>query len=295
MAAQRHVMAGRPEMADRRDPQRAGHGAFTLIELLIVVLLLITIAAIVVPRFLSASQDARGSRLLSDLQTVRSQVEIYKSEHNGRGPHLDEKGELDTEHFAERLTGKTYPSGQLSKYGPCGPYLHEWPENPLVDRFVRSAVMFGWASVPPRDGTSGWYYNLDTCLLYPNSPDSDPEAGPAPAGAATSSGGQDKPQEGPAGLRLNGIMEGPEGRVAIINNQRVHEGQTIDNAKVLAISDYGVKLEIDGREVNLGMSKSISVNPDAAAPTASPQPAEPQETVQPAPVEAPAGPDDPNR
>jgi len=256
--------------------------AFTLIELMIAVLLLSMIAMIVLPKVISASQDARESALLSDLQTVRTGVEVYRNEHNARGPHLDERGELDSEHFVERLVGRTFPSGLVAKYGPCGPYLHKWPENPFSDKSARQAIKFGWTAASPRDNTTGWYYNVDTCLVYPNSQhgglslsrDNDSSRPGTPAAS----------QDDTCGFRLNGIMEGPDGRVAMINGQRLREGQTIDNAKITEIGDYQVKLELDGREITVGMSK-------AASPDEFEQPGRQDKTEQPAPGEEPSSPE----
>ena len=51
--------------------------AFTLIEILIVVVILGILAAIVIPQFTDASQEAMESSLLTQLQTIRSQIELY--------------------------------------------------------------------------------------------------------------------------------------------------------------------------------------------------------------------------
>lgn len=59
--------------------------AFTLIEILIVVVILGILAAIVVPQFTSASDDAAQSSVRSTLQTVRAQLELYKFD-NGAYP-----------------------------------------------------------------------------------------------------------------------------------------------------------------------------------------------------------------
>jgi hypothetical protein len=79
-------------------------------------------------------------------------------------------------------------------------------------------------------------------------------------------------------------MEGPDGRVAMINGQRLREGQTIDNAKITEIGDYQVKLELDGREITVGMSK-------AASPDEFEQPGRQDKTEQPAPGEEPSSPE----
>src|SRR5438309_9198865 len=56
-------------------------GGFTLVEILIVVINLGILAAIVIPQFTSASQDARKSSLVSQLQTIKAQTELARLQH----------------------------------------------------------------------------------------------------------------------------------------------------------------------------------------------------------------------
>jgi general secretion pathway protein G len=143
--------------------------AFTLVEVLIVVMLLAVLAMIAIPRFSSASDQARESALATDLQTTRQQVEVYKTDHNGRGPHLDEDGNLDVVRFVGRLTNKTTVAGKIdNNNGTCGPYLREWPSNPFLPAGSAQSIKFG-TDPAPRDGPSGWYFETDTAILYPNS------------------------------------------------------------------------------------------------------------------------------
>ena len=59
---------------------------FTLVEILIVVVILGILAAIVIPQFTQASTEAKTNSLCSDLQTLRSQIELYKVQHNDVAP-----------------------------------------------------------------------------------------------------------------------------------------------------------------------------------------------------------------
>ena len=68
--------------------QRIAKG-FTLVEILIVVVILGILAAIVVPQFTNASQDAIKGALASQLQTINSQVELYRVQNAGNLPHID--------------------------------------------------------------------------------------------------------------------------------------------------------------------------------------------------------------
>ncbi len=54
--------------------------AFTLIEILIVVVILGILAAIVIPQFTDASEDAMDASVRSQLQTIRGQIEVYNIE-----------------------------------------------------------------------------------------------------------------------------------------------------------------------------------------------------------------------
>jgi general secretion pathway protein G len=68
---------------------RAASRAFTLVEILIVVVILGILASIVIPQFSSASQEAMKSTLRRDLQAINEQVEVYRVRNAGRLPTLD--------------------------------------------------------------------------------------------------------------------------------------------------------------------------------------------------------------
>src|SRR3954463_12066932 len=89
---------------------------FTLVEILIVVIILGILAAIVIPQFTNASEDARKSSLSSQLQTLRSQVELYKLQHRDSYPTTD--GSSDpTKWDWTRLTSKTDDTGTINAAG----------------------------------------------------------------------------------------------------------------------------------------------------------------------------------
>jgi len=66
----------------RRNVKRA----FTLVEILIVVVILGILAAIVIPQFTNASQEAAANSTRSQLQTIRAQVDLYKMKNVGSFP-----------------------------------------------------------------------------------------------------------------------------------------------------------------------------------------------------------------
>jgi general secretion pathway protein G len=106
---------------------RAARG-FTLVEILIVVIILGILAAIVIPQFTSASEDARKNSVSSQLQTLRSQVELYKLQHRDQFPTAD--GTVGAAWDWEKLTGTTDADGDKSNSG-FGPYLQAQPVNGL--------------------------------------------------------------------------------------------------------------------------------------------------------------------
>ncbi|OHB45682.1 MAG: hypothetical protein A2178_04110, partial [Planctomycetes bacterium GWC2_49_10] len=127
---------------------------FTLVEILIVVVILGILAAIVIPQFTEASSEAKVSSLVSNLQTVRSQIELYKIQHNDKLPT-----ELGID-FVDALTQKSDQDGTLNATGKYGPYLQKMPANPFIDDANNAvAVKIGAATDTPGTGTEGWFFN----------------------------------------------------------------------------------------------------------------------------------------
>ena len=137
---------------------------FTLVEILIVVIILGILAAIVIPQFTEASNDARESALSSDLQTLRSQLELYKVQHLDSYPDT-----ADMAAFVNQLTSKTDVNGNIDANGAFGPYLQSFPTNPYVNG--GDATVTAGANACPGDGTSGWYFNTSTGKISPNDAD----------------------------------------------------------------------------------------------------------------------------
>jgi len=147
---------------------------FTLVEILIVVIILGILAAIVIPQFTEASNDARESALASDLQTVRSQLELYKVQHMEHYPdEVNADGTAwaaDTDNFVSRLTSKTDAYGNIDASGQFGPYLQKFPSNPFASANVDS-VECGDAQTA--DGDPGWFFNTDSGAFAANDADHD--------------------------------------------------------------------------------------------------------------------------
>ena len=119
---------------------------FTLVEILIVVIILGILAAIVIPQFTNASNDARNNSVASTLQTMRGQIELFKIQHGDSAP-------ISAAALTVVLTGKTNP-GDLTTTaatGTLGPYVQAFPVNPVN----------GWSTAAAAAAANvGWVYNV---------------------------------------------------------------------------------------------------------------------------------------
>ena len=103
-------------MNKRRNSLKRG---FTLIEILIVVVILGILAAIIIPQFTDAAQDAGASSARSQLQTMRSEIELYRVQNNGATPADDGAGagpwaDLVAENYIR--SAPNWPNGFESVY-----------------------------------------------------------------------------------------------------------------------------------------------------------------------------------
>ena len=121
--------------------------AFTLVELMIVVIILGILAAVVIPQFTDASTDARLSSLTTNLATIRGQLELYKLQHNGTYPSLKD--------FEDQLTAGTAQDGTAGT--DFGPYLQRIPNNPFTVGGTGNDVTSDAAAA-----AKAWYYNETT-------------------------------------------------------------------------------------------------------------------------------------
>ena len=105
---------------------RRVRSGFTLVEILIVVIILGILAAIVIPQFTNASTSARVASLQGQLQTLRSQIQLFKLQHNDVLP------DLVTNQWAQMMTTTNVTGAvDVTAAGKYGPYLESLPSNPL--------------------------------------------------------------------------------------------------------------------------------------------------------------------
>ena len=79
----------------RRETQVAfDRSAFSLVELVVVIVIIGIVAAIAIPRFSKASQNAGESALRANLKMLRDAIEQYGIEHNNDWPAYRPAGEV---------------------------------------------------------------------------------------------------------------------------------------------------------------------------------------------------------
>jgi general secretion pathway protein G len=129
--------------------------AFTLVEILIVVIILGILAAIVVPRFSGATAESRRAALSTQLNAVRAQIQLYSLEHGDTRPVLSGSD------WTPLTTITVHDSRNR------GPYLPSVPINPL-NRFTNIAVV----NVDPAFGDAvvganiGYVYNSTNGFMW---------------------------------------------------------------------------------------------------------------------------------
>src|SRR5947208_900221 len=124
--------------------KRSSRG-FTLVEILIVVIILGILAAIVIPQFTNASNDARNNSVASTLQTLRGQIELYKIQHADSPPVLANMWNALLS--ASNTTGALQATTDATH--PFGPYIQSPPVNPA-----------NGSSAIAADTSGGWKYTV---------------------------------------------------------------------------------------------------------------------------------------
>lgn len=80
---------------------------FTLVEILIVVVILGILAAIVVPQFTNAANEARGGNVATQVSTIETQLELFAARNNGTYPAL--AGDAEWQVLVDEGYFKSFP------------------------------------------------------------------------------------------------------------------------------------------------------------------------------------------
>jgi len=136
---------------------------FTLIEIMVVIVILGILAAIVIPQFSDATTEVKFSSLRRDLHTLRSQIEMYKSQHNNTPPSFA--------NFTAQMTGQTDITGAVGT--DYGPYMQKVATN----QFNSLNTLDNTGTIG--DNVGGWEYDETTGIINADDNyDSDGVVGP---------------------------------------------------------------------------------------------------------------------
>ena len=151
--------------------------AFTLVEILIVVVLLGVLAAIVIPSVARSGITARESALASDVSLLRRFILIYKSHHLEVAPGYpngDTAAAPSGDVFMEQATLSSNSSGRTAAVGTpgyaYGPYLSRLPVNPLNNLSTVQMVSNDNPFPVAADDSHGWVCKPQTGEIRPDSP-----------------------------------------------------------------------------------------------------------------------------
>ncbi len=143
--------------------------AFTLMEILIVVVLLGVLAAIVIPAVANSTTSAKGSALAADLQLLRRVILVYKTQHLEVGPGYPDGDttQAPTEQaFIDQATMASNANGQTAAAGTAGfnrgPYMSKIPVNPFNGKNTVEMLADGQAFPANADDSHGWIYKAAT-------------------------------------------------------------------------------------------------------------------------------------
>ncbi len=132
--------------------------AFTLVEILIVVVILGILAAVVVPQFVGAVEESSVTTTQSELKKLRRALEVFQVRNENTLPTV----EAGDGTWGDLIAGN-------------GEYLKEAPANPYVGGENARVIVLGTAPDSAYQTTHGWIYNATTGEIWAGAFDANDE------------------------------------------------------------------------------------------------------------------------
>jgi prepilin-type N-terminal cleavage/methylation domain-containing protein len=135
--------------ASRRSPVAR---AFTLIELIAVIIVLAILSGIAIPKYIDYAAKAKESSCRGTLGGVRSAIANFYANSALNG------------------TAAWPTLVQIQTFGATGVMQEQIPANPYVTGATATTIAAAtWAATPPTSGTNGWNYDATTGKFWANS------------------------------------------------------------------------------------------------------------------------------
>lgn len=149
--------------------RRRNYRAFTLVEMLMVVMIVGMLSSMAIPRIAQGSRSASKATLGADLAVARKAIILYAAEHGGNFPGLT------ADEVVNQLTAYTSATGDTAKNRGgayiYGPYLAAIPACPVGPNTGNADILIDDQNSPPAANTDepeGWVYNPRTGEFYAN-------------------------------------------------------------------------------------------------------------------------------
>jgi prepilin-type N-terminal cleavage/methylation domain-containing protein len=149
--------------------------AFTLVEILIVVVLLAILAVIVLPSLSKGTTMAKESALASEIGMLRRFILVYASQHLEVAPGYPNGNTAaapTNDAFRDQAMLSSNAQGQTAAVGTpgfkYGPYLSKIPANPFNGKDTIQMLGNGEAFPAAADDSDGWICKPETGEIRPD-------------------------------------------------------------------------------------------------------------------------------
>lgn len=148
---------------------RRGYRAFTLVEMLMVIMIIGMLGSMAIPRIAGGARNAAAATLNGDLAVVRKAIFYYSAEHGSEFPGMD------ADSVTKQLVNYSSFDGSTSLTRDAtmmyGPYLVAIPACPVGPNKGSTKILIDKTNSPPvpsSAGGEGWIYNPVTGEFYAN-------------------------------------------------------------------------------------------------------------------------------